>query len=105
MTEKLIKVDEGLEHIHRIMHVFIEGLAAGVYDSVDDIQADAKEYLAMEKAVEKLSNWNKDSSVEDLSNIFDGLSRSMDRQRAKVEEEKVWSEISEMPVIGEDDVK
>ena len=70
MTEKLIKVDEGLEHIHNIMHVFIEGLAAGIYDSVDDVQQDAKEYLAMENAVKKLAKWNKTSQVSDLAEIF-----------------------------------
>ena len=62
---------EGLKHIHNLMHVLIEGIAAGVYISIDDAQRDAQEYLTMEKAIKKLSNWNESSSIEELANIFD----------------------------------
>ena len=96
--------NEGLQHIHNLMHVFIEGLAAGVYESIDDVQQDAQEYLAMENAVEKLSNWTKDSSVEDLANIFEGLSNSMNTKKVRIEEEKEWKELMAMPKIGEGDV-
>lgn len=98
-------VSDGKEHIQRLMHVFIEGLAAGVYDNVDDIQQDAKEYLAMERAVEKLSKWDKTSEVNDLVQIFDGLSNSLNKKREKLEEEQAWKEINEMPKLGENDAE
>ena len=94
---------EGLKHIHNLMHVLIEGIAAGVYASIDDAQRDAQEYLTMEKAIKKLSNWNESSSIEELANIFDGISNSK-----KVKEE-VWAEITSMPTLpkldGEGNVK
>lgn len=93
--------NDGMKHIHKIMHVFIEGLAAGVYDSVDDIQADAKEYLEMERVVQKLSNWKDTDNVEDLTQIFEGLSKSIESRKKKVEEEKEWADVMEMPKIGE----
>lgn len=98
-------VSDGTEHIQRLMHVFIEGLAAGVYDNVDDIQQDAKEYLAMEKAVEKLSKWGMTSNVDDLVNVFDGLSNSLNKKREKLSEEQAWEKIKEMPKLGENDAK
>jgi len=97
--------ENGLQHIHNVMHVFIEGLAAGIYDSVEDIQQDAKEYLAMEKAVEKLSKWDKTSEVDDLVNIFDGLSNSIAKRKEHEEEEKVWENINTMPDLGDKNVK
>ena len=94
---------EGLKHIHNLMHVLIEGIAAGVYTSIDDAQRDAQEYLTMEKAIKKLSNWNESSSIEELANIFDGISNS------KREREEVWAEITSMPTLpkldGEGNVK
>ena len=93
--------NDGMKHIHRIMHVFIEGLAAGVYDSVEDIQADAKEYLEMERVVQKLSNWKDTDNVDDLAQIFAGLSKSIETRKQKVKEEKEWADVMEMPNIGE----
>ena len=93
--------NDGMKHIHRIMHVFIEGLAAGVYDAVEDIQADAQEYLEMERVVQKLSNWKDTDNVNDLAQIFAGLSKSIETRRNKVKEEKEWADVMEMPNIGE----
>lgn len=76
------------------MHILIEGIAAGVYTSLDDIQADAYEYLQMEKAVEKLENWTMTDKVEDLAKIFDGISNSMLRKKEQDKEEKEWSAIT-----------
>ena len=93
--------EEGLKHIHEIMHVFIEGLASGVYTSVEDVQADACQYLAMEEAVKRLANWNENSSVNDLANIFDGIANSIAVRKQQEEEEKEWQEITEMPKMEE----
>ena len=90
-----------MKHIHTIMHVFIEGLAAGVYDAVEDIQADAQEYLEMERVVQKLSNWKDTDNVNDLAQIFAGLSKSIETRKQKVKEEKEWADVMEMPNIGE----
>ena len=94
-----------MKHIDRIMHVFIEGLAAGVYDSVEDIQADAKEYLEMERVVQKLSNWKDTDNVDDLAQIFAGISKSIETRKQKVKEEKEWADVMEMHNIGEKNVK
>lgn len=96
----MVEVNEGLQHIHNIMHVFIEGIAAGIYTNVEDAQEDARQYLAMEQAVEKLSKWNENSSVQDLANIFNGIQHSMEVQRAREEEEKEWKEIQTMPSMN-----
>lgn len=99
-------MNEGLQHIHNVMHVFIEGIAAGMYESLEDIQCDACEYLAMERAVEKLSNWNADSKIEDLENIFEGISNSMEAKRARQQEQNEWATLlNDMPTIGEENVK
>ena len=95
-------MNNGMEHIHNIMHVFIEGLAAGVYETVDDIQTDAREYLAMERAVEKLSKWDKDDTIEDLADIFDGISNSRKQKEAKEQEKKEWDSVLEMPKVQEE---
>ena len=87
---------EGLKHIHNLMHVLIEGIAAGVYTSIDDAQRDAQEYLTMEKAIKKLSNWNESSSIEELANIFDGISNSKKVKEEEREREEVWAEITSM---------
>lgn len=89
---------EGLKHIHNLMHVLIEGIAAGVYTSIDDAQRDAQEYLTMEKAIKKLSNWNESSSIEELANIFDGISNSK-KVKEEREREEVWAEITSMPTL------
>jgi len=104
MVDKIVDAGKGLEHIHRLMHVFIEGIAAGVYDSVEDAQQDAKEYLAMEKAVEKLSKWNKTSEVNELAEIFDGISHSINCKKEKAENEKAFS-LDDMPKLGEEDAE
>ena len=100
---------EGLKHIHNLMHVLIEGIAAGVYTSIDDAQRDAQEYLTMEKAIKKLSNWNESSSIEELANIFDGISNSKKVKEEERERGKVWAEITSMPTLpkldGEENVK
>ena len=99
-------MNEGLQHIHNVMHVFIEGIAAGMYESLEDIQCDACEYLAMERAVEKLSNWNADSKIEDLEHIFEGISNSMDVKRARQQEQAEWASLlDDMPKLGEENVK
>ena len=91
------------------MHVLIEGIAAGVYTSIDDAQRDAQEYLTMEKAIKKLSNWNESSSIEELANIFDGISNSKKVKEEEREREEVWAEITSMPTLpqldGEGNVK
>ena len=88
------------------MHVFIEGIAAGMYESLEDIQCDACEYLAMERAVKKLSNWNADSKIEDLENIFEGISNSMEAKRARQQEQAEWASLlDDMPKLGEENVK
>lgn len=92
---------EGLKHIHNLMHVLIEGIAAGVYTSIDDAQRDAQEYLTMEKAIKKLSNWNESSSIEELANIFDGISNSKKVKEEEREREEVWAEITSMPTLPE----
>lgn len=92
--------NEGLQHIHKLMHVLIEGIAAGVYTSKADIEADANQYLQMEKAVEKMSTWNEDSSVEELAGIFEGISHSMEEQKQKEEEKKSWRDIADMPDLA-----
>lgn len=100
---------EGLKHIHNLMHVLIEGIAAGVYTSIDDAQRDAQEYLTMEKAIKKLSNWNESSSIEELANIFDGISNSKKVKEEEREREEEWAEITSMPTLpkldGEGNVK
>lgn len=96
-------IKDGAKHIQKLMHVFIEGIAAGIYDNLDDIQADACEYLNMERAVDKLSNWNKDSKIEDLAEVFDGVSRSMESRRHKAEEQKEWDDMMKMPCLSEDE--
>ena len=100
---------EGLKHIHNLMHVLIEGIAAGVYTSIDDAQRDAQEYLTMEKAIKKLSNWNESSSIEELANIFDGISNSKKVKEEERGREEVWAEIASMPTLpkldGEGNVK
>ena len=93
--------EDGLSHIHNIMHVFIEGLAAGIYTDLEDIQADATQYLAMEQVVEKLSKWNKDSTVEELADIFDGIHHSMEIQKARQKELQEWEEIQQFPKLGD----
>jgi hypothetical protein len=99
-------MNEGLQHIHNVMHVFIEGIAAGMYESLEDIQCDACEYLAMERAVKKLSNWNADSKIEDLENIFEGISNSMEAKRARQQEQAEWASLlDDMPKLGEENVK
>ena len=90
--------NEGLGHIHNVMLVFIEGIAAGMYTSLEDIQCDACEYLAMERAVEKLSKWNTNSSVQELAEIFDGISNSiMTRQEQKEMEQAC--QLDDMPKL------
>ena len=100
---------EGLKHIHNLMHVLIEGIAAGVYTSIDDAQRDAQEYLTMEKAIKKLSNWNESSSIEELANIFDGISNSKKVKEEERKREEEWAEITSMPTLpkldGEGNVK
>lgn len=100
--------NDGLKHIHNVMHAFIEGIAAGVYQSLDDIQADANEYLMMEKAVQKLSNWNESCSVEDLATIFDGLSNSMKRKNEEKQLKEEWEETMQTPPtppLSSEDIK
>jgi len=92
--------EEGLQHIHNLMHVFIEGVAAGIYTDIEDAQEDARQYLAMEQAVEKLSKWNENSSVQDLANIFDGIQRSMEVQKAREKEDEEWRDIQTMPTMN-----
>ena len=93
---------DGLQHIHNLMHSFIGSIASGVYTSLDDVQQDAQEYLAMEKVVQKLSNWDENSSVEELSQIFSGLSNSINQRKVQMIEEKNWQQLMEMPKLGEE---
>lgn len=95
--------NEGFKHIHNLMHVFIEGIAAGLYDSLDDIQCDACEYLAMERAVEKLSNWNENSNVNDLAIIFDGVSNSImsRKEREELQRMEQACQLDDMPKLEE----
>lgn len=98
-------MNDGMEHIRNVMHVFIEGLAAGVYESIDDIQTDAREYLAMERAVEKLSKWDKDNTVEELADIFDGISNSKKQREFKEQEQREWDRVQEMPSVQEEEIE
>lgn len=94
---------EGLKHIHNLMHVLIEGIAAGVYSSIEDAQLDAQEYLSMEKAVKKLSEWKEGSSIDELAQIFDGISNSIKVRKEEREREKEWAEIISMPTLPQID--
>lgn len=93
------KENEGKEKIHALLHVFIEGIAAGVYETVEDVERDAKEYLAMEKVIDKLSNWNVSDTIEDLAKLFDGVVSSKQTRKARVEEKREWENVTEMPKV------
>lgn len=94
--------NEGKEKIAKLMHVFIEGIAAGIYESVYDIERDAKEYLAMEKVVDKLSNWKETDTVEDLAKLFDGVVSSAHVREHASKEKEEWNKIKEMPNVADD---
>lgn len=100
-------IEDGRVHVNNIMHAFIEGLAAGVYQSLDDVQRDALEYLNLEKAVVKLSNWknSKDSldSLDSLAYIFDGLSKSKKRKEEENKCRQEWEDINTMPKLIKED--
>jgi hypothetical protein len=91
--------NEGKEKIHKLLHVFIEGIAAGVYETVEDVERDAKEYLVMEKVIDKLSNWNVSDTVEDLAKLFDGVVSSEQTRKTRVEKKREWENITEMPKV------
>lgn len=93
--------NEGKDKIHRLMHVFIEGIAAGVYESIYDIERDAQEYLAMEKVVDKLSNWKNTDTVNDLAKLFDGVVSSKQVRETNKKQKKKWDKIKEMPSVDE----
>ena len=103
-----VDTNEGLKHIHNLMHVLIEGIAAGVYSNISDAQVDAQEYLSMEKAIKKLGNWKKGDSIDDLAKIFDGISNSIKTREEEREREEEWASINTMPSLppnGELNVK
>ena len=102
-----VRETEGLEKIHNLMHVFIEGLASGIYTDINDVQADACQYLSMEEAVKKLANWTEHSKIADLAEIFDGISNSMKVREEQEREEMELAEIRKMPTMdeGENNVK
>ena len=55
----------------------------------------------MERVVQKLSNWKDTDNVDDLAQIFAGISKSIETRKQKVKEEKEWADVMEMPNIGE----
>lgn len=106
---KSINVPEnGTEVINNLLNVFVEGISLGIYTDLESVVEDAKQYMYMKEAVEKLSKWGKDNKVSDLVEIFDGIQRSLEAQRRREEEEKELKEIQTMPsmdFIGEENVK
>lgn len=95
-------ISEGSQHIQNLLYTLVEGIALGMYTSLEDAQQDAKEYLAMDKAVKKLEKWDpKKDKVEDLSKIFEGISRSMKIKEEQEEMDKAVR-VEEYPDIRKD---